>query len=728
MEMMMMQCTQIELHPSRLTEQQLFFIRASPACGTSRFSTLTGRYPSRSAYNRERNVDQDVASVVIPNTKLQNVGSVPDGNDCSQHNLAYVLQHNGYTTGAVGKWHLAPATPQTGYDYDNYRSNDIQACGFDFAESIYAENLQGFWDDGAFSHNMEYMTEQAIDFIRSANTKPFFLYFNPTVPHSSGNVVEALTNFPCTHTVAGTLEHEPVVPGMTQTTTCDAYRSTVLERAQGTTDNVLVGSIWIDDAIGALFQVLQDENKLDNTLFLFQLDHGDEGKATLWEPGVRMAQFVHFPKAFHNAIQFDGMVSTIDIAPTMLDYAGIDASSPGYYPMDGTSWKSAVENDMNAKRWNENRCLVFEIDQDRALRCGCHKYMSIQSGSATFLRGQARGMDVDNEVLYNLCDENLDYELVENQEQFDLKDGETELLTELASYQKCHLDKVKANREELDYSTCGPTPAPTLAPTPPTICFSGETVVQIKDTGTAQMSSLKLGDQVLVADGRYEKIYSFGHCSTNMTGIFLRLLPSGLELSPDHMVFVHNRGAIPASMVKIGDRLSDGDRITAIKSVERIGAYAPFTPSGTIVVNNVVASSYVAFQESSVLKLGAWPTPFTFQWLAHTFEAPHRLSCRYAHDCTKGESYTGGGLSVWVSNASRLARWLLNQHPAVQVIILVPLVSLLAVASVFEDVSFVVLVVAGLVLFRLVSLGRRRTAIASAFSWTYHLLCLKKYR
>lgn len=75
------------------------------------------------------------------------------------------------------------------------------------------------------------------------------------------------------------------------------------------------------------------------------------------------------------------MVSTIDIAATVLDYAGIDA-----YDMDGKSWKDAVGATSQEKKWNEDRCLVFELQQDRAVRCGCYKYHS-ETGS-----------------LYDLCD------------------------------------------------------------------------------------------------------------------------------------------------------------------------------------------------------------------------------------------------------------------------------------------------------------------------------------
>ena len=71
-----------------------------------------------------------------------------------------------------------------------------------------------------------------------------------------------------------------------------------------------------------------DNGKLEDTVIIFQMDHGVPGKGLLFENGVRIAQFVHYPKMFGtNGIKFDGMVSTIDIGPSMLHLAGINISS-----------------------------------------------------------------------------------------------------------------------------------------------------------------------------------------------------------------------------------------------------------------------------------------------------------------------------------------------------------------------------------------------------------------
>jgi hypothetical protein len=98
---------------------------------------------------------------------------------------------------------------------------------------------------------------------------------------------------------------------------------------------------------------------------------------------------------------------------------------------------------------------------------------------------------------------------------------------------------------------------PTRAPTalPPTFCFSGETTVQVKHRGQIFMKHLMIGDEVLVASGNYELVYSFGHRHESIEGDFLQLLPSNLEISNDHMVMLAGRRFVPASLVQIGDEL-----------------------------------------------------------------------------------------------------------------------------------------------------------------------------
>lgn len=237
-----------------------------------------------------------------------------------------------------------------------------------------------------------------------------------------------------------------------------------------------------------------------------------------------------------------------------------------------------------------------------------------------------------------------------------------------------------------------PTIAPTGAPAPagPVFCFSGLSMVQVQHRGLQKMSDLALGDVVKVAPNRFEPIYSFGHKNTDMIGQFLVLYTQGnhkLELSADHMVSVEGRRSIPASMIRKGDKLltASGEFTTVknIGSVRRKGVYAPFTESGTIVVNDIVASNYVAFQGAEYLEVAGTATPFSYQWLAHGFNCMHRIAYKMGY--ATSETYTDDGTSQWVARSHIVARWLLQQNSVVMIAFVAPAVVLVGLLSLFVE-------------------------------------------
>jgi hypothetical protein len=204
------------------------------------------------------------------------------------------------------------------------------------------------------------------------------------------------------------------------------------------------------------------------------------------------------------------------------------------------------------------------------------------------------------------------------------------------------------------------------------------------------MKDLRLGDQVLVNDGKYEAVYSFGHRDETSEASFLRLLPSNLEISMDHMVKITGGQYVPASAAKVGDKLETtvaGEHITitGIETVVRKGVYAPFTMSGKIIVSDIKASNYVAFQDSGRLVMGEYTSPFSYQWLAHLSQGPHRIWV-LAFGINEEETYTDIGMSTWIDGPHWLGKLFVVQHPVVMTVILVPLVLGLVVVSAIETV------------------------------------------
>ncbi len=122
-------------------------------------------------------------------------------------------------------------------------------------------------------------------------------------------------------------------------------------------------------------------------------------------------------------------------------------------------------------------------------------------------------------------------------------------------------------------------------------CFSGSALVTTP-TGSTPMNKLKQGDMVLTSTG-YEQVLTFLHAEQG-TASFLEIShPQGvLPVTPDHLLFLADGTTIPAGMLQVGDMLTSGAVASIKKVVRHDGIYAPLTSSGTVIVNNVVASTY----------------------------------------------------------------------------------------------------------------------------------------
>lgn len=119
------------------------------------------------------------------------------------------------------------------------------------------------------------------------------------------------------------------------------------------------------------------------------------------------------------------------------------------------------------------------------------------------------------------------------------------------------------------------------------------------------MNGLLIGDFVAARDGKFSRVYSFGHFAPSSNNDFLQIctdISTFLAITGDHMLFLVDTtktgGQIlltPAREVEIDDLLltpeSRPARVETIRKIHRRGLFAPFTEDGTIVVDGLVASN-----------------------------------------------------------------------------------------------------------------------------------------
>jgi arylsulfatase A-like enzyme len=355
---------------------------SAPVCTPSRFTCLTGRYASRSKSRAlASTIQRDGQSVVGWNTMI-----MP-----GQVTLPAILQRAGYKTGMVGKNHVieAPGRKKIGYREDptdpavrarllsdqRLLCSSMKQCGFDYAAAIYHNNPDGNGPRALAVHNLDWIIQAGLTFIEENQDRPFFLYSAVTVPHGPGDAKRSWNADPRA-TAAGFLD-EPlqVLPP----------RHTIPERLKQAglpADNQRANVLWLDDAIGALLDKLQEHGLEENTLVFFFNDHGQGAKGTLYQGGVSNPSIVWRKGGFPCGSVSQVRISNTDFAPTILDFAGVPQPEDLF---DGVSFRAAL----NGRDSPIHESLYFEMGYTRAVIKGHWKYLALRYPD------RARNMSID---------------------------------------------------------------------------------------------------------------------------------------------------------------------------------------------------------------------------------------------------------------------------------------------------------------------------------------------
>ncbi len=85
---------------------------------------------------------------------------------------------------------------------------------------------------------------------------------------------------------------------------------------------------FTDAALGALYDRLEADGMLDNTILIVSTDHGDglpRMKRSLYDSGLHVPLVIRYPDGWRAGTENDDLVSFVDLGPTILSWAGIDA-------------------------------------------------------------------------------------------------------------------------------------------------------------------------------------------------------------------------------------------------------------------------------------------------------------------------------------------------------------------------------------------------------------------
>lgn len=370
----------------------------SAVCVPSRMSFYTGRYVA-SHGTTWNYVPLSVANVTL-----------------GEH-----LRRAGHTATLAGKTHVIPdrgGLSRLGIDPDSNPGRLLLGGGFHQldrydghappgAESGYADYLHAHgyagadpWNEhvvsaideqgervsGWFSRNAHlaarvreehsetaYMTDRAIDFVRTQGDQPWTLHLSYIKPHwplmapapyhamyrdsDTGAIVEADARTENAHPVvqAYRAAHED----------CVSHQSEDFVRHVRPTYMGLIKQV--DDHLGRLFAELERLGRIEDTLIVFTSDHGDHlgdhglgEKELFYEQAVRVPMIVVDPSPAADATRGSverHIVEAVDIVPTILDALGLD---PARHLVEGRSLLPLLRNERLADAWRD--CAFSELD------------------------------------------------------------------------------------------------------------------------------------------------------------------------------------------------------------------------------------------------------------------------------------------------------------------------------------------------------------------------------
>ncbi|MGH3739167.1 MAG: sulfatase-like hydrolase/transferase [Micromonosporaceae bacterium] len=344
-----------------------------PVCAPARAALQTGRYPTSNGVYRN---------------------GIPLSTDA--RTMAHHFAEAGYATGYIGKWHLADTEPVPAEQRGGYQSwlganvlefTSAEYCTVVFDEAGAPVALPGYRSDA--------LTDAAIRFVADhsrvdggTGDRPFFLFVSYVEPHHQNTT----DSYPAPEGYQERYQGRWLPPDLA---------------AQGGTAHQHIGGYFgqvkrLDEGLGRLLDALRSMGIRDDTIVAYTSDHGchfktrnNEYKRSCHDGSIRVPFALAGP-GFDGGGALDAPVTTIDLAPTLLDAAGLgvpeDMQGRSFLPLlrhEGADWPDEVF------------IQVSESEVGRAIRTSRWKYYVIAPEADPW--GMAGATEYREEALYDLA-------------------------------------------------------------------------------------------------------------------------------------------------------------------------------------------------------------------------------------------------------------------------------------------------------------------------------------
>lgn len=299
---------------------------ANPVCSPTRFSIMTGKYPSR------------VGATNFFSGTREGKFRPAELNDCmspDEVTLAESLHESGYQTAFLGKWHLGP----TEEFWPEHQGFDFNVGGHHRGapRSYFSPYNNPRLPDGPKGeHLTTRLTDEAVKLLDTMQDGPFLLYLSYYTVHTPLQAPADLVEKYRRKAQAVVSDRDEFGPE--EQILPDAGERKVRQVQKHATYAAMVETL--DMSVGRIIDKLKSLGLYDNTVICFTADNGGlstsegsptsnlplrGGKGWLYEGGIREPFLIRWPGGTRPGSVCDVPVVSTDFYPTLLDIAGLPA-------------------------------------------------------------------------------------------------------------------------------------------------------------------------------------------------------------------------------------------------------------------------------------------------------------------------------------------------------------------------------------------------------------------
>jgi arylsulfatase A-like enzyme len=300
---------------------------ACPVCSPTRASIMTGKYPARLG------ITDWIGAPQKPTAYREYL-------PLEEATIAEALKEAGYTTGYVGKWHLATrGTADRRQYYPDRQGFDINIGGDNSGSPPtyfhpYAKGQRSLETMPPGGKEGEYLTDrltdEALKFLEASKDRPFLLYLAHYGVHTPLESKKDLAQ-----KYEAKAKSVPLADGPHAQPVYGPYRTRLVQDHA-----VYAGMVQsVDESVGRVLGKLAGLGLERNTVVIFMSDNGGlstvaregptcnlplrAGKGWLYEGGIREPMIIKWPGIAKAGSTCDAPVTSTDFYPTMLEMAGL---------------------------------------------------------------------------------------------------------------------------------------------------------------------------------------------------------------------------------------------------------------------------------------------------------------------------------------------------------------------------------------------------------------------